>query len=52
VVTPKVGNGDVINKGFIKITTEFGSYTTIDQYTYDPFLPISSTSSPGGYQNQ
>jgi hypothetical protein len=51
VVTPKVGNGDVVNKGFIKITTEFGSYTTIDQYTYNPFLPMSSTSSPGGYQN-
>jgi hypothetical protein len=50
VVTPKVD--DVVNKGFIKITTEFGSYTTIDQYTYDPTLPISSSSSPGGYQNQ
>jgi hypothetical protein len=52
VVTPKVGTGDVINKGYIVVTTEFGTYTTIDQYTYDPFLPISSTSSPGGYQNQ
>jgi hypothetical protein len=51
VVTPKVGTGDVVNKGFIVITTDFGSYTTIDQYTYDPALPASAAASPGSYQN-
>ncbi len=51
VVTPQVGTGNVVNKGFIVVTTEFGTYTTIDQYTYDPALLASSTSSPGGYQN-
>lgn len=51
VVTPQVGAGDVVNKGFIVITTEFGTYTTINQYTYDPALPASAASSPGGYQN-
>jgi hypothetical protein len=51
VVTPKVGTGDVVNKGFIVITTDFGSYTTIDQYTYNPALPASAAASPGSYQN-
>ena len=51
VVTPQVGTGNVVNKGFIVVTTEYGSYTTIDQYTYDPALPASAAASPGGYQN-
>lgn len=51
VVTPQVGTGDVVNKGYIVITTEFGTYTTINQYTYDPALSSSAASSPGGYQN-
>jgi hypothetical protein len=52
VVTPQVGVGNVVNKGFIVITTEFGSYTTIDQYTFDPALLPYQSSSPGGFQNQ
>lgn len=51
VVTPQVGAGDVVNKGYIVITTEFGTYTTINQYTYDPALSASAAASPGGYQN-
>jgi hypothetical protein len=41
----------VVKKGFIVVTTDFGTFTTIDQYTYDPALPASAAASPGGYQN-
>jgi hypothetical protein len=52
VVTPKFLPSDIVNKGYIVVTTDFGSYTTIDQYTYDPTLLPYETSSPGGYENQ
>ena len=51
VITPKFLPDNVVKKGFIVVTTDFGTFTTIDQYTYDPALPASAAASPGGYQN-
>ena len=51
VITPKFLPDNVVKKGFIVVTTDFGTFTTIDQFTYDPALPASAAASPGGYQN-
>jgi hypothetical protein len=51
IITPKFLPDNVVKKGFIVVTTDFGTFTTIDQYTYDPALPASAAASPGGYQN-
>ena len=49
--TPKIGTGDVVNKGKIVITTPNGVFTSVGDYTFDPFIPASTASSPGGYFN-
>ena len=49
--TPKIGTGTVVNKGKIVITTPNGVFTSVGDFTFDPFISASTASSPGGYFN-
>jgi hypothetical protein len=49
--TPIIGTGTVVSKGKIVITTPNGTFTSVNDFTFDPFIPASTASSPGGYFN-
>lgn len=51
VVAPKPLVDNVVNKSNIIITGEFGTFTSVDKYTFDPAISASSAVSPGAYQN-
>ena len=48
---PKVGTGLVKISEKINITTDYGTTTSTTNFTYDPAVSASQTSSPGGYND-
>ena len=48
---PKVGTGLVKVSNKINITTDYGTTTSATDFTYDPAVSASQTSSPGGYND-
>jgi hypothetical protein len=48
---PQIGTGLVKVSNKINITTEYGTTTSTGDFTYDPAVSASQTSSPGGYNN-
>lgn len=48
---PKIGTGTVKVSEKINITTDYGTTTSATNFTFDPAVSASQTSSPGGYNN-
>ena len=48
---PTIGTGLVKVSNKISITTDYGTTTSTGNFTYDPAVSASQTSSPGGYNN-
>ena len=48
---PQVGTGLVKVSNKINITTDYGTTTSATDFTYDPAVSASQTSSPGGYND-
>jgi hypothetical protein len=48
---PQIGTGLVKVSNKINITTDYGTTTSTGDFTYDPAVSASQTSSPGGYNN-
>ena len=48
---PQIGTGLVKVSNKINITTDYGTTTSTGNFTYDPAVSASQTSSPGGYND-
>jgi hypothetical protein len=48
---PQIGTGQVKVSDKINITTDYGTTASKTDFTYDPAVSASQTSSPGGYNN-